>query len=35
VTQRLVASYGVRDSEAWLAEMNVFEVIDFIERGWS
>lgn len=29
-THKLVASYGVRDSEAWLAEMDVFEVLEFI-----
>jgi glycosyltransferase involved in cell wall biosynthesis len=29
-TEKLVASYGVRDSEAWLAEMDVFEVLEFI-----
>jgi hypothetical protein len=29
-THKLVASYGVRDCEAWLAEMDVFEVLEFI-----
>lgn len=33
VTRKLLASYGVRDSEAWLAEMDLYEVLDFIEQG--
>ena len=33
VTRRLIASYGVRDCEAWLAEMDVYEVLDFVDRG--
>ena len=33
VTQRLIVSYGVRDCEAYLAEMDVYEVLDFIDRG--
>jgi glycosyltransferase involved in cell wall biosynthesis len=33
VTRRLIASYGVRDCEAWFAEMDVYEVLDFVDRG--
>lgn len=33
VTRRLIASYGIRDCEAWLAEMDVYEVLDFVDRG--
>ena len=33
VTRRLIASYGVKDCEAWLAEMDVYEVLDFVDRG--
>lgn len=33
--RRLVASYGVRDCTAWLAEMDAFEVLEFIDKGWS
>jgi len=35
VTRRLMISYGVRDCEAWLAEMDAFRVLDFIDTGWS
>ncbi|HEX6827082.1 MAG TPA: hypothetical protein VF077_12265, partial [Nitrospiraceae bacterium] len=35
VSRKLVASYGVRDCEAWFGEMDLFEVLDFIERGQS
>jgi glycosyltransferase involved in cell wall biosynthesis len=31
--QQLVASYGVRDCEAWLATMDLDEVLDFIDKG--
>lgn len=34
-TRQLVASYGVRDCEAWLADMDAFEVLEFIDKGWS
>lgn len=30
---QLVVSYGVRDCEAWLAKMDVSEVLDFIDGG--
>ena len=32
-TRTLMASYGVRDREAWIAEMDLDEVMDFIRRG--
>jgi glycosyltransferase involved in cell wall biosynthesis len=35
VTRRLMVSYGVRDCEAWLGEMDAFRVLDFIDQGWS
>jgi hypothetical protein len=30
---KLLASYGVRDCEAWLAEMDVGEVLGFLAQG--
>ena len=31
--RRLLASYGVMDREAWLAWMDLDEVLKFIEQG--
>ena len=33
--QQLIASYGVRDCQAWLATMDLYEVLSFMREGQS